>query len=153
MIYDSLKNCAQYEGTHEGFRKGFDFIKKAVSENLPEGRYELDGTDVYAFIQQYTSKPEAESSFEAHKRYIDIQYIVSGVEVMDFADASEMKVKTEYSDEKDVGFFLDSDNAGRIIVREGEYGIFFPWDAHKPGMCKDNKPDTVRKIVVKVKCS
>ena len=152
MIYDNIKNCAQYESTCEGFKKGFDFLKKAVSENLPEGRYEIDGTDVYAFIQQYTSKLETESSFEAHKRYIDIQYILSGVEVMDFSDASLLTVKTEYSDEKDVMFFDDCDNSGRIIVCEGEYGIFFPWDAHKPGMCKDSKPDTVRKIVVKVKC-
>lgn len=151
MISDKLKNSQQYRCTHRGFAESFDFLEKAVSENLPVGRYEIDGDNVFAFIQEYTSKHEEESSFEAHKNYIDIQFIVNGTEVMYVADISEMELRTEYSAEKDVMFFEDNQKANKLILKKGEYGIFFPWDAHKPGLCFDSNPDEVRKIVVKVR--
>lgn len=149
MIVDNLNNSKQYCSTHCGFAEGFDFLKKAVSENLPEGRYEIDGDNVFAFIQEYTSKEE--SSFEAHKNYIDIQFIVNGTEVIYAADLDKLTVNTEYSPEKDIMFLEDYEKASKVILNDGEYGIFFPWDAHKPGLCLDGKLDTVKKIVVKVK--
>ncbi len=151
MIYDSLKNCDRYTAVHESFEKAFQFIKKAEEEKLPEGRYELEGDKLYAFIQRYTSKLENESSFEAHKNYIDIQYILSGVEVMQFADIQAFTPSCDYDAERDVVFFDDFEKAGTVVVREGEYGIFFPSDAHKPGMCFAKNPAEVCKIVVKVK--
>ena len=124
----------------------FAFLKKASEENLPVGRYEIDGDRVFAFIQEYTSKTE--SSFEAHKNYIDIQFILSGTEVMKVCDASQMKVSVPYTE--DVMFFEDNERASVLVIEAGEYGIFFPWDAHKPGLCFDT-PAEVKKAVVKVK--
>lgn len=146
MIADSLKNCDKYAFCHEGFDKAFAFLKKATEENLPVGRYEIDGDRVFAFIQEYTSKTE--SSFEAHKNYIDIQFILSGTEVMKVCDASQMKVSVPYTE--DVMFFEDNERASVLVIEAGEYGIFFPWDAHKPGLCFDT-PAEVKKAVVKVK--
>ena len=147
MIADNLKNCGKYASCHEGFDKAFDFLKKAVSENLPVGRYEIDGDKVFAFIQEYESKPD--SSFEAHKNYIDIQFIISGTEVMKVADISQMTVSVPYTE--DVMFFENNERASVLVIEEGEYGIFFPWDAHKPGLCFDGKPAQVKKAVVKVR--
>ena len=149
MIVDNLNNCDKYAEMHKGFAESFDFLKKAVEENLPVGRYEIDGSNVFAFIQEYTSKTE--SLFEAHKNYIDIQFILSGIECMKVTDISKMNVSCQYDDEKDVMFFDDYEKASDLVIEEGEYGIFFPWDAHKPGLCYDNKPDSVKKIVVKVR--
>lgn len=151
MISDALKNSFQYCETHDGFKESFSFLEKAVKENLPVGRYDIDGDRVFAFIQEYTTKKEEESSFEAHKNYIDIQYIVSGTEVMYVADVSDVEPKCEYDPEKDIMFFHDSKNADKLILNAGEYGLFFPWDAHKPGLCNDGVPGEVKKIVVKVK--
>ena len=148
MIADNLNNCGKYVTAHEGFTEAFDFLKKAVDKNYPEGRYEIDGDRVFAFIQSYTSKTD--SSFEAHKNYIDIQFIVSGVEVMKVADISKMTPDCEYSVEKDIAFFKDNEKASVLTLEAGEYGIFFPWDTHKPGLCVNNSPDEVKKIVVKV---
>lgn len=147
MIADNLKNCKKYAAVHKGFAEAFDFINRAVEEKLPEGRYEIDGDRVFAFIQQYTSKTD--SCFEGHKNYIDIQFILSGVEVMKVADEGKMLPSCEYNAEKDIMFFENNEKASVIKLEAGEYGIFFPWDIHKPGLCLD-KPDTVRKIVVKV---
>ena len=147
MIADNLKNSVKYVSCHEGFDKAFAFLEKAVSENLPVGRYEIDGDKVFAFIQEYESK--LDSSFEAHKNYIDIQFILSGTEVMKVADISQMTVSVPYTE--DVMFFEDNERASVLVIEEGEYGILFPWDAHKPGLCFDGKPAQVKKAVVKVK--
>lgn len=149
MIIDSLKNSVQYREVHKGFAGAFDFLEKAIEQELPVGRYEIDGDRVFAFIQEYTSKTE--SSYEAHKNYIDIQFIVAGTEVIYAADISSMTVRDEYSTEKDIMFLEDYEKASKAVLTAGEYGIFFPHDAHKPGLCFDGKPDNVKKIVVKVR--
>lgn len=149
MIIDRLENSAKYLNSHKGFAESFAFLEKAVAENLPVGRYEIDGDNVFAFIQEYTSK--LDSSFETHKNYIDIQFIVSGVEVMKATDISNLAVSVEYNPEKDVTFYEDYEKATVGVIEEGMYGIFFPWDAHKPGLAFDGNPAEVKKIVVKVK--
>lgn len=149
MIVDTLKNCGTYYGSNERFEAAFDFINKAVKENLPVGTYEIDGRNLFAFIQEYKTKLPEESAFEGHRKYIDIQYIVSGTEVMMVADISKMKESCDYKE--DIVFFEDFDKAIMCVIEEGEYGIFFPWDTHKPGLCFDEKPEKVRKIVVKVR--
>ena len=149
MIIDNLNNSHQYRKTHVGFAESFDFLKKAVEENLPVGRYEIDSDRVFAFIQEYTSKTD--SSFEAHKNYIDIQFISEGTEVIYASDVSLLTVKQDYDAEKDIMLLDDCEKASIAVLKKGEYGIFFPWDAHKPGLCYDGKPGNVKKIVVKVR--
>ena len=151
MVFDNLKNCELYYGMHPKFKEAFDFIKKALDENLEAGKYEIDGKELWASVQEYTSKLENDAKAEAHKNYIDIQYIVSGTEVIEGFDISYATPKSEYNDVKDVMFYEDFANAGKGILNANEYGIFFPHDVHKPGMCLNGKQDTVKKIVVKVK--
>lgn len=151
MVFDSLKNCELYYGMHPRFREAFDFIKKALAENLAVGKYEIDGKNLYASVQEYTAKLESEAKAEAHKNYIDIQFIISGTEVIEGFDIDKATPKSEYNDIKDVMFYQDNKNSNKGILADNEYGIFFPHDVHKPGMCLQGKQDTVKKIVVKVK--
>lgn len=150
MIIDNIKNCEKYIGVNEKFGNAFDFIKKATKENLPLGRYEFENGD-YAFIQEYVTKDDADCIFEGHRKYIDIQYIISGVEVIDVADISKMAPKSEYDEEKDVQFFKDCSRAAITVIDEGEYGIFFPYDIHKPAMSLGGNKAPIKKIVVKVR--
>ena len=149
MIIDNLNNSDQYRKTHAGFAESFDFLKKAVEENLPVGRYEIDSDRVFAFIQEYTSK--ADSSFEAHKNYIDIQCLVSGSELMEVVDISASEEKTAYNADNDIAFWNDSLKALRAVFETGDFAVFFPHDLHKPGMCVNGVPTANKKIVVKVK--
>ena len=151
MVFDNLKNCELYYGMHPRFKEAFDFIKKALSENLAVGKYEIDGKELWASVQEYTSKLENEAKAEAHKNYIDIQFIVSGTEVIEGFDLQKATPKSEYNDVKDVMFYGDNSNSTKGILSENEYGIFFPNDVHKPGMCLNGNQTTVKKIVVKVK--
>lgn len=151
MVFDNLKNCELYYGMHPRFKEAFDFIRRAIAENLPVGKYEIDGKELWASIQEYTSKLYDDAKAEAHKNYIDIQFIVSGIEVIEGFDISKATPKSDYNDVKDVMFYEDNKNAGKGILTDNEYGIFFPHDVHKPGICLDGNQDTVKKIVVKVK--
>lgn len=151
MIADTLMNCHKYTEVHSKFRKAFEFIKRAAEENLPVGRYDIDGEEAFAFIQEYTSNYEEDGMFEGHRRYIDIQHILCGIEVMYVMNISKAKTKTPYDDVKDIEFFENNDKAGRLVLEAGEYGIFFPSDIHKPGLCFEGTPDRVKKVVVKVK--
>ena len=150
MIFDNIKNCELYYGSHKNFKSGFDFIKKAVEENLPVGKYELDGKELYASVQEYNSKLPENGKFEGHENYIDIQYVVSGVEVIEVADISKAISNIPYNPEKDCEFYEDIPNAHKCVVGEGDFGVFFAHDIHKPGMAlNDSVP--IKKIVVKVK--
>ncbi len=149
-MFDSLTNCENYCGVHEKFKEDFDFIKKALNEKYPVGKYELCGDTLFASIQEYNTKLESECRAEAHRKYIDIQYIIEGTEVMDVFNIKKAESAEAYSEEKDVEFFKDCETATKCIVESGEYGIFMPHDVHKPGMALNNNPAPVKKIVVKV---
>ena len=150
MIFDTLQNCEKYYGLHKGFASAFDFIKKAVAENYAVGKYEIDGRKIHASVQEYTGKAEADAKYEGHRKYIDIQYIAVGAEIMKVVDIQKATLKVDYNEEKDVEFYHDTDKAGKILVEAGEYGIFFPNDIHKPGLAVDGNTALVKKILVKI---
>ena len=150
MVFDSIKNCATYYGMHKNFEKAFNFIKKAVEENLAVGKYELDGKELFASVQEYDSKTDEQAKNEAHKNYIDIQYVVSGTEIIESVEIDKATPNTEYNPEKDVMFYQKSEDAVKLVLCAGEYAILFPQDVHRPGLCVD-APAPVKKIVVKVK--
>lgn len=147
MIFDNIKNKELYLSINDGFKAGFDFIQKVEKENLPVGKYEIDGKKVWASVQEYLSKDEAKA--EAHRNYIDIQYIVSGKESMLNANIDLCKTMVEYNSDKDVEFFEPCATA-KIECGAGDFAIFFPTDVHTPGL-KIDQNTPIRKIVVKVR--
>ena len=150
MIFDNVKNADKYYACHPKFKAAFDFINTAINENYAPERYHLDGAEMYAFIQEYTSKSPDEPYFEGHKNYIDIQCIVSGTECMEGMDIARAVVKVPYSSENDICFYEDNAKAVKAVLEAGDFGIFFPNDLHKPGMCYEGVKAPVKKIVVKV---
>ena len=152
MIFDTFKNKELYYCVNENFKKAFDFIEKAVSQNLAVGKYEIDSDKVYASVQEYETKDYDVAKFEGHRKYIDIQYIISGTECMEVIDISKAKSNTEYNETKDVIFFENNDFSKKCVVQDEEFVIFFTHDIHKPGVAFKNKKSNVKKIVVKVMC-
>ena len=136
---------------HPGFQKVFAFVEKAVAQDLPEGRYEIDGDAVFAMVQSYVTKPSEAGSFEAYEKYIDLQFVMSGVETIETLDIAKAAVKTPYDETKDAAFFHSSEKVSIMVLEAGEYGLFFPHDTHKPGRNFAEKVVPVKKIVVKMK--
>lgn len=146
MIFDNIKNCELYCGTHDGFRQGFEFIMEYLKSPKPVGKYEIDGERVFASVQEYT--PKQDNLFEVHRKYIDIQFIISGREKMLYGNKENFKEKTAYDSQKDVEFLEDSQSSAEMKVSDNMFAVFFPDDAHKPGLY--DGCESVRKIVVKI---
>ena len=148
MIIDSLENCDLYKGLGERIVNALKYLKETNFEKLEIGRYELDGTDVYATVSHYKTKPINEGKWEAHIKYIDVQFIASGTEIIGYSFLKNMKSKTDYNLEKDVQFFEGDGQS--VKVERNTFVILFPSDVHMPGI-KVNEPQDVIKVVVKVK--
>ncbi|MBE5821159.1 MAG: DUF386 domain-containing protein [Clostridiales bacterium] len=151
MVLDKLNNSNMYYVLNDKFENAFEFIKKATKENLPVGKYEIDGDNLYGLVQEYTTKLEEEGKFEGHRKYIDIQYIISGIEIIETVNISKAIANTEYNEIKDIEFYENNEKGCRHILEAEEYAILYPEDIHKPGMSINNKQTNVKKIVVKVK--
>lgn len=148
MIYDLIENKDLYLGLGEKYKKAFAFIEKAACE-LPEpGRYEIDGSDVYAGVSEYDTKT-GDVVYEAHKDYVDIQYIISGHENIYWKNIKDCTVTTDYNAEKDCSL-LTAENPVVLDMQKGNFAILFPGDVHAPGRTA-GEVSHVKKIVVKVK--
>ena len=148
MIFDDLSNCAQYYDL-KGLKKGFEFLKNTDLKALKDGSYKIDGDRIFANVQTLTTKSKEDKKWEAHRKYIDIQYVISGTECMGYGLLDDFKtVKTAYSEEKDVEF-LDGEKFNFINVQEGEFVVFYPNDVHAP-MLAGEKSSNIKKVIVKI---
>lgn len=148
MIFDALENAEIYYGLGEKFKTAFEFLKMTDFNFIKEDRVELDGDNIFAIVAKYDTKNNEDAKWEVHKKYIDIQYMISGAENMGFVLADYLDIKEEYNDEKDIEIL---EGLGDYVqVNEGEFVVFFPDDAHMPGL-KIKENELVHKVVVKIK--
>ena len=148
MIIDKLINAEFYYGINEKIKTSLHYLKNTDLLNLENGRYEIDGDNIFMIIQDYQSKPENEGKWEAHRKYTDIQYIIKGSERLGYLNINEFTPDTSYNDEKDIIFGIG--NGTFVTAKAGDFVIFTPQDAHMPGICV-KEPEYVKKAVVKVK--
>ena len=149
MIYDRLSNSEQYFVLGEKFKKAFNFLKKTDLKNLADGSYEIDGKEIYANVQSLTTKQVEEKKWEVHRRYIDIQYVISGNEKMGYGILEDFsKIVVPYDNEKDVEF-LDGEKFNFVNVQQGDFVVFYPNDAHAPMLAFD-EPIEIKKVIVKI---
>lgn len=153
MIVSNINSpeLAKYALTNEGFAEAFDFIKKMFAEGVEDGRHIIDGDALYVNVMTYESKAAEQSCFEAHKKYIDIQVIIEGEEIIGFESAERLAVTKEYDAEGDYMLYALNDSYDALRVGSEELVILFPEEPHAPGIAVDGKPARVRKAVVKVR--
>lgn len=148
MIFDNIENYKRYENISNSFKKAFEFLKREDLETLSVGRYEVDGDNVFALVQEYETKDLEDKEYEAHKQYIDLQYIIKGEENMGFLSANNLVINKPYEKEIDAMFLTGEKVLYKL--REGEFFIFFNEEPHMPGV-KVNEAKAVKKIVIKIK--
>jgi YhcH/YjgK/YiaL family protein len=142
--------AVSYFKNKERWEKTFNFLKNTDLSKLELRRYDIDGDNLYAMVSEYLSKNEAIVNFEAHRKYIDVQYVISGKEIINIAPLTAIKeVITPYDPVKDIEFVSVTKVVNYKATPSGFF-IFFPKDVHRPGL-KDGVISPVRKIVVKVK--
>jgi YhcH/YjgK/YiaL family protein len=146
MIIDRIDNAHLYHAVNIKFKRAFDYIHEIDTVNVPTGRYEIDGSNMYALIQQYDTKLKEQGFWEAHRRYIDLQYIVQGTEGVGYANIHHLQ-QGEYDEVKD---FLPLYGDGDLVtLRSGCFVLLLPEDAHMPGLAISS-PAPVKKVVVKI---
>ncbi|MDC7233406.1 MAG: YhcH/YjgK/YiaL family protein [Spirochaetales bacterium] len=151
MILDSITNAEKYEKVHSSFKMAFDFIRNSDLASLETGRYEIDGDNVFALVQAYEPKAVEEKKFEAHRKYIDIQYMISGSEMMGYTTPDLLSVSAEYNPDKDVELYSHS-TFTPCELHTGGFAVFFPEDPHMPGCALGSaQPGEVKKLVLKIR--
>jgi YhcH/YjgK/YiaL family protein len=148
MIIDKIENSHLYKNISERIRKSFEYIKTTDLKNLPAGRYPIDEENIFALVSEYQTKPESEGKLEAHKKYIDVQYVISGEELMGYVPFSNQQVLEPYKEENDIIFYRGEKSFTK--VSSGMFAIFFPEDVHMPGI-STGKISDVKKLVIKVR--
>ena len=150
MIIDKLENAAIYAGLGKEFEAGFAFLKHAVAEDLAPGKYEIDGDALYASVQEYVTFPDEGRVYEGHKKYIDLQFIVSGTERLEIVDIARAEETTPYDESIDAAFFAPEATPTTLILQASDFAIFYPHDLHRPGLRASGEGVPVKKIVVKI---
>lgn len=147
MILDSLENAHQYESLHPLFKKAFDFIKRTDFTQLQEGKIETNDARLYFSIARLRGKDPQDAVLETHKKFIDIQAPLVGVESIGWKAGDELMIISEpYDEKKDIMFYHDFPTTYSKLY-PGQFAIYFPEDGHAPGIGEG----TIRKVVVKVK--
>jgi len=147
MILDKLSNADLYRGIHPRIAAAFHWLKNTDLATLPLGKTVIDGEHRFALAQEYTPKEPALLKYEAHRRYWDVQVVVSGSERMGWAHLSQMTVSEPHDYERDVAFYRGTGQF--VLVPAGYFTIFSPQDVHMPGVAAEPL-GLVRKVVVKV---
>lgn len=147
MILDTLTNADRYRNASDGLAAAFDFLRDNDLGAMETGRHEIQGDHVFALVMDVETKPKAGALWEAHRKYADVQYVVSGVERMGYANVNDLAVTQAYDADKDAAM-LEGEGSF-FTVPSGTFVVFGPEDAHMPGLAVD-APSAVRKVVVKV---
>ena len=149
MIYDKIDNLEIYAGISEDIRLGLEWLRD-VNPEIDKGVYELSPR-VKAIVSEYTTKEVNENGYEAHREYIDIQYILKGSEIICCLPLEYLKETKPFNPEIDAAFYEeDIVKPQEIVIGNGYFAIYYPHDGHMPCL-KTDLPAEVKKVVVKVK--
>lgn len=149
MIYDKIDKIATYEGLSRDIYEGLAFLG-AVRQDIETGVHVINPR-VKAIVSEYETKEQNELGYEAHREYIDIQYLISGEEKICCVPLEYLKEKVAYNAEKDVAFYEEADvNPQELLLGNGYFAILYPQDGHMPQLCV-KAPTAVKKVVVIVK--
>jgi biofilm protein TabA len=149
MIIDTIENKNLYTILSPRIRKALDFLKNTDFSAKEPGRYDIDGENIFALVQEYQTIPRSQGKWECHQKYIDIQYIAKGNEQIGFGISDRMEVQVEYNQKNDVTFLKGQGDYATLT--DGSFGIFYPSDAHQPKIAPGDLSGQVKKVVIKIK--
>ena len=150
MLKGSLKSVEELSKCGENFKTAVKFLQTLDFDTLLPQKYEIDGSNVYAFFCEVNLVEPTAAKLETHNNYADIQIVTCGCEGMQYAPKDTLTVNTQYNPDHDIAFYNDTENAQMLEVSAGEFALFMPQDAHKPN-CFVGKGKQSKKLVVKVR--
>ncbi len=146
MILDTLKASDRYHGLHPLFARAFAFLRDTDLLALEPGVHAVQGEQIFAIAEACTGRTRIDAKLECHRRYIDIQLVLEGIDEMGWKPLADcVEPATEYDAERDIRFFNDAP-ASWIATPPGSFCLFFPDDAHAPLV----STGLIHKVVVKI---
>jgi YhcH/YjgK/YiaL family protein len=149
MIFDTISHLPQYLPP-DVWKDLEPFVQRLHSE-LPEGKCWIREPDIFALVSSYKTRPLHEGRFETHERYVDIQILLSGSEIIDVTPLDGLIPDTDYDEQNDIRFYEMADvPAVRLTMQPGCFALFFPQDSHCPQLTPQTDVQNVRKVVIKI---
>ena len=130
------------------WKLAFDWLH-TVTPATPPGITPLKGDDIYANVMAYATAPAEQCRFESHRKYVDLQYTITGAEIIDWLDSRQLTPDGGYDEAKDLQFYHAAPTQGQVHMLPGCIGIFYPSDAHRPKVA-DGCHGKVFKLVIKL---
>jgi len=148
MITDHISHAQNYFGLGERIKRALQYLIETDFSQVETGKYILDGEKVFALVQEYFTQPEENCNLEAHKEYIDIQFMVEGEECIGYELHKSQEIAVPYKASDDCWLF----NGDPDLIRytKGMFVILFPQDLHMPKVISGSSIP-VKKVVIKVK--
>jgi len=146
MIIDRLSQASLYYPVSDRLAKAFRYLQETDLLSLSSGKHEIEGNVVYASVSEFTTKAIEEGTWEAHRKYIDIHYVIEGIEQIGYASIDDLSAGP-YDEEKD--FFALEGEGTFYTLKPGDFVVMFPRDAHMPGIAYDDRL-YIKKVVMKV---
>jgi YhcH/YjgK/YiaL family protein len=152
MIFDRLDHAQLYP-FGPAWQRAVEFLKTLTPES-EEGKYVIDGDDLFAIIMSYDTALPDDGKFESHREYVDIQSVITGAEGFECAFTDTLEVADAYDPEKEAAFYRRvTPGSSRVDVLPGTFVLLFPHDAHLAGLTVGGTSQRVKKVVVKVRRS
>ncbi len=129
--------------------QAIDYIKQHVTDATPIGKHDIDGSRLFYLVSEDMTQPFAERRAEYHARYLDIQIVLKGQEGMTFSTLPHGTPDTDWLADKDIAFLPAGEQEKTVVLREGDFVVFYPGEVHKP-LCAVGEAAAVRKVVVKL---
>lgn len=151
MIKDNLLHIDYYNYLSPGIYFGLKYLRDTDFSSMANGKYEIKEGKAYAIVQDYDTKPESEGKFEAHKKFVDIQFIIEGEEQVLVGKLDGFEETTPYDEEKDILFLTPKTDAkiDSVKIKSGEYVILTQKDVHMPSISVETTSH-VKKVVLKI---
>lgn len=150
MILDQIDSALLYGGLGERIAIGLALLNEERVLQSPPGRYAVQGDDIFFAVDEYETQPVNEGRFEIHRKYLDIQALVSGAEYIGYTPLDGLVEAQPYDEQKDLAFYQSPPQYSRLVLRPGLFAIFWPHEPHMPCRIVDT-PCRVKKIVVKIR--
>ena len=150
MIITSLNSpmLETYMKAHHRLPAAIEALKKLAADLPEDSKFDIDGDNIKAIVATKTTKPAKEKKFELHHKYIDIQYVARGAELIGNESVDKLEAMPE--SKPDADFYYVNDDFDKVHLYEGEFAIIFPEEAHAPEIAVNDTPWEVKKIVLTV---
>lgn len=149
MIFSSIYSNDSFTNYPKAVQKAIKYLKDNDFNKMETGVYEIQGKEIYAQVFDAQTDVVETKKPEVHEKFLDVQFLASGEEMLGFTPDTGKYEIDERIDERDLIFYKSVENEGFIKAVPGCFCVFFPFDVHRPAVCVD-KPMKIRKVVVKV---